>query len=564
LDRSQGHIGYSTVFEKRSDGSYTKYEFTNAGPGANDAAPFYETPTPAFEDKASYTNNSFKRGLNKNLYQYNSSGTEVSRTENKYQDQFDDYSRYIRSVRLKRGDQATGAGFRVTAYPQYYFPNMLRVKKEVVSSSSGSISNEVSYVYDAQNRVITETSKNSLSEIVSTSYMYPNDFSVSSPYGEMVTRNIISPVIGQTTTNVTLGKELAKSRTNYSFWAGSQFIRPASIQKSVSGNVLETSATINAYDEKGNILQKTDKNGAIVSLFWGYNQQYPVAKVEGKSYQDALTQSGINLSVINNPSATDQNMRIELDRLRLLTNCFVTTYTYKPLVGMTSETDPNGKTVYFEYDQFNRLSLVRDQDNNIVKKVCYNFFGKPEDCPIQTNTLPVWRPTGNTRCQPCPANSSYNSGLKEKEERDINPNSATVGTTRWVVDASLGTCPSPADWVNGFAYCEQASVSPFGYTGNQVITQVDANPCSPTYNETHLLIIPNNAACPVCSSACNTPSQKCINGVCVTGTWSIIKTKKIGKTGPWECTYAYCFPDGTISSYTQVVTSSTACTIACY
>jgi len=56
-----------------------------------------------------------------------------------------------------------------------------------------------------------------------------------------------------------------------------------------------------------------------------------------------------------------------------LSNAMVTTYTYKPLVGLTSSTDPNGIPTYYEYDAFGRLIIVRDIDNNIVKNYDYHY-----------------------------------------------------------------------------------------------------------------------------------------------------------------------------------------------
>ena len=54
---------------------------------------------------------------------------------------------------------------------------------------------------------------------------------------------------------------------------------------------------------------------------------------------------------------------------RALPYAQVTTYTYRPLVGMTSATAPNGVTTYYEYDAFNRLKRTYIKENNVEKTV---------------------------------------------------------------------------------------------------------------------------------------------------------------------------------------------------
>ena len=77
-----------------------------------------------------------------------------------------------------------------------------------------------------------------------------------------------------------------------------------------------------------------------------------------------------------------------IDELRLYPKgALVTTYTYKPLVGMTSQTDASGKTMYYEYDAYGRLAIVRDQYQNIVKQYCYMYANSSDVTPCVGQTV---------------------------------------------------------------------------------------------------------------------------------------------------------------------------------
>ncbi len=54
------------------------------------------------------------------------------------------------------------------------------------------------------------------------------------------------------------------------------------------------------------------------------------------------------------------------------------TYTYDPLIGMTTQSDARSFVTYYIYDHIGRLILVKDQNGNNLKKNSYNYTGQSE------------------------------------------------------------------------------------------------------------------------------------------------------------------------------------------
>jgi hypothetical protein len=199
---------------------------------------------------------------------------------------------------------------------------------------------------------------------------------------------------------------------------------------------------------------------------------------------------------------------------------------------------------------------VRDNDGYILKKYCYNYAGQQEDCMISATA--VWQPTGQSRCKPCPADSSYNIDVLQVEEMDMNPGSETYNQLRWQDTDSSGTCTISADWQNTTSAlrCQTTAGSNTGYQEQE---QIDRNPCSSTYNETRWITAGyDSTACPlpvVCSTGnCNIkgPDYKCVNGNCERGTKVITDAYYSSSQGGNICVYHYEWSDGSWSAnYSQ-------------
>jgi len=212
-------------------------------------------------------------------------------------------------------------------------------------------------VGDPVNYLLKEQStSNSLGETVKQEIFYPENLN----YTSLVNKNMVN--IPVQTRVFKGGVETSNKRT---FYSG---ILPDKISVAKGGRNLEDRLLFERY-ENNNLVQAKQVNGTNTSYIWGYEGRYIIAKIENATYSqiEALSSFGYGFTIADGLTSTQE------DQLRGLSGVMVTTYTYEPLVGVKSITDPRGNTITYEYDAMNRLILIKDQDGNIVSENGYNY-----------------------------------------------------------------------------------------------------------------------------------------------------------------------------------------------
>lgn len=381
------------------------------------------------------------------------------------------------------------------------------------------------YTYDdKQHLQLSQTSTtNSKNETITSTYTHPYNYTTV-PYPSMTTSHIFDPVVQETMNNSVSG-QLFQKTNNYSSFTGTNYL-PANIQLKIKSNPVETRASFNQYDLRGNILEMQKSLDTKQSFIWDYQGISPIAEVTNAVNADiaytsfeadgtgnwtftpvpsspdptaptgnryytlgaSITKSGLNAAgtyivsywkksgtvavnattptsgfsingwtyyehKIINPAGgliTVSGTNGVIDELRLYpATALMKTYAYAPLIGITSSCDANNRLTYFEYDNFNRLILVRDQNRNILKKICYNYAGQVENCNTFYNSVQSGSITKNN-CTSClvgatvtytvPAKTYSGSSQSEADLLAIND----VVANRQAYANSVGTCTVPS------------------------------------------------------------------------------------------------------------------------
>jgi hypothetical protein len=331
--------------------------------------------------KTEYYNN-INQKIKENNYNYLLLNNSTYKTLNFKIDYKDTYVHYADNINERyRNSSFFHAGLFFYTIDELYTKRKLVIEKEeTIDYYNNELITNSTQNYFNSNFLINKISKKGSNQIIKEDlFYYPKDFNQGDDIIFFKSINRISEVIKNETrvSNQIVKSAINTFNLNSSATTNPYYVLNKSYSKKGDLNILALSdddlkVTYDKYDSCGNLLQYTLKNGIPVTILWGYDKTLPIAKIENLTYAQVQSYES-NLQTLSN-AGNEINFINALNGLRnLFPSAMITTYTYSPLIGVSTITDAKGDIQYYDYNDFNQLIRIRDKNNNIMVETEYNY-----------------------------------------------------------------------------------------------------------------------------------------------------------------------------------------------
>lgn len=378
------NVGYSRVVEHEYDGSRTEYTFSNFS-GNLDYGQVINLNGYRPSPYAFFCERGYRRGKPLSKTVYAPDGTVVAHSGYSYGGDLED-SCYVLAASVRRfndtygvsTDYFIGGSYKIF-YPHYDLAtDTTRLLTDGTTTlhsymrSTETVSLTSPYAHEASARILRSEAVIRGSETVRTVYGHPMDDGVPSAVSLLATKwfdlrpywtKVFHGYLETQADSITFSTRTVN---------GESHPMPDVELARRHGEVTDTVVTYSEYTPTGQVRRYMLKGEQGTYLYWAYNDHYLVGRaVGGNNHQYYVSYDNVNcfnrdymVGAFNNGRSHDSYASI-------------TSYTYDPVRGVTSVTDPRGNTVYYDYDASLRLSATLDLFRKTVSTYDYHFRETP-------------------------------------------------------------------------------------------------------------------------------------------------------------------------------------------
>lgn len=210
-------------------------------------------------------------------------------------------------------------------------------------------------------------------EYYSVKTTYPKEYTNNSQLQNLVAKNIVSLPISK----IVFNKQKQIQGQFFTYDTNGNIKEAYRYNKGMGSNSSSENYIPTNYDLhvtytniEGKPIEVKQENGISTSYVWDITNTYVLAKIENATYAEVTPFISDNLDL----TLSDSVLKTSLDAIRNgLPNALVSTFTYYPLIGVASVTDPRGKTIYYNYDGLGRLIMIKDNEQKVLKENKYYY-----------------------------------------------------------------------------------------------------------------------------------------------------------------------------------------------